>query len=130
MTVYFGQGYTMLAHVTSNQPAIIDEGLVGSLQSSGVSGYGLAMSFPVTPVLQVPLTGVYPTVKTLKASFKMPTAKVSQPGIKGKVTVPLAGLGPCVGGKLPFRVEVDYTDAGNVKTTLSDVATAAATCKK
>jgi hypothetical protein len=132
MTMYFGQGFTMLAHVTANKPAIIDEGLVGSLQSSGVAGYGLSMVFPVDQTLQAPLglsASVFPTVKQLNASFKMPTKKVSVKGIKGKVTVPLAGLGPCK-GKLPFRIDVDYTNAANVATTKTDTATSSATCKK
>lgn len=132
-TLYFGTGYSVLANVKASKPAIIDEAVVGSLQSSATTtdsstGFGLEMFIPVTPTIQVPLDNVYPTVKAFNATIKPMTKKVKVDGVKGKYTMPIAGLGPCK--TLNFQVAVQYTNAGGVDTTQTDSANSSAKCKK
>lgn len=132
-TLYFGTGYSVLANVKASKPAIIDEAVVGSLQSSATqtdssTGYGLEMFIPVTPTIQVPLDNVYPTVKAFNATIKPMTKKVKVDGVKGKYNMPIAGLGPC--SKLNFQVAVQYTNPGGVDVTQTDSGNDTAKCKK
>jgi hypothetical protein len=132
-TLYFGSGYSILARVQASKPAVIDEAVIGSLQSSATTtdastGYGLQLYIPVTPAIQVPLDNVYPTVKAFNATVKPMTKKVKVDGVKGKYTLPLAGLGPC--SKLNFQVGVYYVNAAGVDVPNPDVAGASQSCKK
>ncbi|MEH3053398.1 MAG: hypothetical protein PGN13_05220 [Patulibacter minatonensis] len=132
-TLWFGSGYSILANVKASRPAVIDEAVVGSLQSSATptdasTGYGLQMYIPVTPQIQMPLDNVYPTVKKFDATIKPMTKKVKVDGVKGKYTMPVAGLGPCK--KLNFQINVTYTNAANVDTIATDSAKDTETCSK
>lgn len=132
-TLYFGTGYSVLARIQASRPAVIDEAVVGQLESSATAtdasaGFGLQMYIPVTPRVQMPLDGVYPVVKTFKASIKPMTKRVKVDGVKGRYTMPVAGLGPCK--TLKFRVGAYYTNAAGVDTIAQDVADSSAKCKK
>lgn len=132
-TLFFGSGYSVLARIQASKPAVIDEFVVGKLESSATAtdaslGFGLQMFIPVSPKVQMPLDGVYPTVKTFKATIKPMTTKVRVPGVKGRYTMPVAGLGPCK--TLKFRVGAYYTNAAGVDTIAQDVADSSAKCKK
>jgi hypothetical protein len=128
-TLYYGTGFTVLANVTVDKPAIINEGVVGSLRSSGTAGYGLEMYIPVPQSLSMPLQDLYPTVKSVDADFAPPKKKVKVG--KERITVPLAGLGPCPSSKkLNFQVNALYTDATGVTITKNDSASTTAKCKK
>jgi hypothetical protein len=132
-TLYFGTGYSVLARVQASRPAIIDEAIVGSLQSSASAtdssvGFGLQMYIPVSPVVQMPLENVYPVVKKFNATIKPMTKKVKVDGVKGRYTMPVAGLGPC--STLNFRVGAYYTNAGGVDTIAQDVADDKQKCSK
>ena len=126
--LYIGTGFAVLARVQTDKPAVIDESIVGSIRSSATQGYGLELYIPVPKSLQEPVPGLFPSVKSVVADFAGPKKKVSVKGFKGKVTVPLVGLGPC-SGKLNFQVNTLYGNAvGNV--TKTDGASTSATCKK
>lgn len=132
-TLYFGSGYSVLARIQATRPAVIDEAVVGQLESSATptdssAGFGLQMYIPVSPSVQMPLDGVYPIVKSFKATIKPMTKKVKVDGVKGKYTMPVAGLGPCK--TLKFRVGAYYTNAGGVDTIAQDVADDSGKCKK
>jgi hypothetical protein len=131
--LYFGSGYSVLAHIQASRPAVIDEGVVGSLQSSASTtdssrGFGLQMYIPVSPQVQMPLDNVFPVVKKFDATIKPMTKKVKVDGVKGKYTMPVAGLGPC--STLNFRVGALYTNAAGVDTIAQDVADDKQACKK
>ncbi|MFT4035201.1 MAG: hypothetical protein QM679_06470 [Patulibacter sp.] len=131
--LYLGTGYSVLARVQASRPAVIDEAIVGSLQSSATTtdastGYGLQMYIPVSPTVQMPIDGVFPTVKAFNATIKPPTKKVTVDGVDGKYKMPVAGLGPCK--TLNFQVSALYTDAGGVDTVAQDAAKDSEKCKK
>lgn len=131
VTLYFGTGYTILARVQADKPAVIDETIVGDLRSSGTRGYGLAMYIPVTPLLQMPLPNLYPTVKTIDAKVKPMTKSTRVPGSRKKVKLPIVGLGPCTGSKrMNFGIDVQYTNAAGADVIATDSATGKATCRK
>lgn len=126
--LWFGSGFTVLARVKADQPAPIDERVVGDLRSSGLTGYGLQMYIPVPGVLSEPIDGVFPVVRSMKAVVTPQKRSVKVPGVSKKVTLPMAGLGPC-SGALNFRMDIEYVDAaGKLKPT--DTSTAKAKCKK
>lgn len=127
--LYFGSGFTVLARVKSDQPAVIDQPVVGELRSSGVRGYGLQMYIPVPKEIAEPIERVYPIIREVTATVKPPTRSVKVPGEKKKVKLPLAGLGPC-SGKLNFNVSVVYTDAIGLIDKSTDGAPTTASCKK
>lgn len=127
--LYFGSGFTILARVKSDAPAVIDQPVVGELRSSGVKGYGLQMYIPVPKDIAEPIERVYPIVKKVTATVKPQTRSVKVPGEKKKVKLPLAGLGPC-SGKLNFKVEVVYTDSIGLIDKLPSGAATTASCKK
>lgn len=127
--LYFGSGFSILARVKSDAPAVIDEPVIGELRSSGVAGYGLQMYIPVPPQIAEPIDRVYPIVKSVTATVKPPTKSVRVPGEKKKVKLPLAGLGPC-SGALAFNVSIVYTDAVGLIDKKVDGASAKASCKK
>ncbi len=127
--LYFGSGFTVLARVQSDSPAVIDQPVVGELRSSGATGYGLQMYIPVPADIAQPISGVYPIVRSVTATVKPPTRSVKIPKTKGKTKIPLAGLGPCKGA-LNFNVSVVYTDAGGLIDKLTDGAATKAKCKK
>lgn len=127
--LYFGTGFTVLARIQSQAPAVIDEAVIGSLRSSGVRGYGLQMYIPVPAVVAQPLPGLFPTVRSLNATVKPATRSVRVPGEKKKVKLPMAGLGIC-SGKLNFQVNIVYGDAAGANTTKIDGASTSAKCKK
>lgn len=132
-TLYFGTGYSVLAFIQAQKPAIINETVVGSLQSSATetdasTGYGLQMYIPVSPAVQQPIDNVYPVVKSFDATIKPMTKKVKVDGVKGKYTMPVAGLGPCK--KLNFQVGALYTNAGGSATIGQDFAADTQSCKK
>lgn len=135
--LFFGTGFAVLAHVTTDKPAVIDQAVIGSLRSSGqvplgatssaVSAlYGLQLYIPVPKNLSEPVGGLFPTVKTTDASFAGPTKSTKVNG--KKVKVPLVGLGPCK-GKLAFRIGAQYGDATGA-ITKTDTAATTAKCKK
>lgn len=129
--LYFGTGFSVLARIQTDKPALLDVAIIGSLRSSGTAGYGLEMYIPVPKEIQEPLTGIFPSVKSLDASFKPPVKSVRIPGTKGKTKLPLAGLGPCPSSKkLNFLVNILYTDASGTATVKTDSAAAVAKCKK
>ncbi|MDQ8043997.1 MAG: hypothetical protein REI11_05295 [Patulibacter sp.] len=131
--LYFGAGYAVFARVRASQPAVIDQAVQAKLQSSGTNGYGLELYIPIPQELRQPIAGsaIYPTVKSVTATVSALTKSVKVKGTKGKVKVPLVGLGPCPsGGKLPFEMDVNYTDAGGLNTVKTDVAKSTASCKK
>lgn len=126
--LYFGTGFTVLARVQTDKPAILDEAIIGSLRSSQTTGYGLEMYIPIPKILQEPLTGIFPSVKSVKADFAPPTKSIRVAG--KKVKLPLAGLGPCPSSKkLNFLVNVLYTDSTNASVTKTDGAPAVGKCK-
>ncbi|MBO9533404.1 MAG: hypothetical protein J7513_10565 [Solirubrobacteraceae bacterium] len=132
-TLYLGTGYSVLANVKASRPAVINESVIGSLQSSATEtdssvGFGLQMYIPVTPKIQMPIDGVFPTVKAFNATIKPPTKSVSVPGVKGKYKMPVAGLGPCK--TLNFALAVTYTNASGVDTVATDSDTDKQKCKK
>lgn len=132
-TLYLGTGYSVLANVKASRPAVINESVVGSLQSSATAtdssvGYGLQMYIPVTPQIQMPIDNVFPTVKAFDAVIKPPTKSVKVDGVKGRYKMPVAGLGPCK--SLNFAISATYTNATGVDTVATDTATDKATCKK
>lgn len=129
--LYFGSGFAILARVRSNRPAVIDEAIIGSLRSSTTAGFGLEMYIPLSPILQQPLPGLFPTVKSVDATIKPFTKSVRVPGSSKKVKLPIAGLGPCPSNKkLPFSIGVVYTDSAGVLDTATDAASAFAKCKR
>ena len=128
-TLYIGSGFTILARVQADRPAIIDEPIVGELRSSGVKGYGLQMYIPVPSKVQQPIDGVYPVVRGIDATVKPPTRSVKVPGEKKKVKLPLAGLGTC-SGALKFQFQAVYTDATGAVDKSTEGAEASAKCKK
>jgi hypothetical protein len=138
--IYIGAGFSLYTRVQSSSPALIDEGVTNArLESSGTTGYGLQMYIPVPQTLQQPIPGLYPTIRSLDATFTPPVKKVTVPGIKGKQKLTLAGLGPCPSTKkLNFQVNINYTDAtgphtdgnGQLISTKTDTASGAAKCKK
>jgi hypothetical protein len=138
--IYVGTGFSLLTRVQASAPALIDEAVTNArLESSGTAGYGLQMYIPVPQTLQQPIPGVYPTIKSLDATFTPPVKKVTVPGIKGKQKLPLAGLGPCPSSKkLNFRIDINYTDStgphtdgnGQLVPVKTDTAIGAAKCKK
>ncbi|MBJ7470755.1 MAG: hypothetical protein JHD16_05610 [Solirubrobacteraceae bacterium] len=127
--LYFGTGFTVLARVKSDSPAVIDQPVVGELRSSGVRGYGLQMYIPVPADIAMPIERVYPVIRSVTATVKPPTRSVRVPGEKKKVKLPLAGLGECKGA-LNFQVSIVYTDALGVIDKSTDSAATKATCKK
>jgi hypothetical protein len=133
--IYFGTGFSVLAHLNVDKPASIDKAVIGSLRSSGGPGlvasslYGLQLYIPVPPDISNPLGNVFPTVKTTVADFTPPTKSVKVPGESKKVKLPLAGLGPCK-GKLAFSISILYTDNLGVNVTKPDTAAGTASCKK
>lgn len=133
--LYFGTGFTVLARVQADKPAIIDEAVVGALRSSGFgvtnpsSLYGLQLYIPIPAKISEPISGLFPTVTATDATFKGPTKSVRLPGEKKKSKLPLVGLAPCKGA-LAFQVNVLYTDAVGLNTTKTDSAAATAKCKK
>lgn len=132
-TLYFGTGFSVLAHVTVDKPAVIDTAVIGELRSSGRDGqtasslYGLQLFIPVPTQLSEPIPGLFPTVKSTVAKFSPPTKSTKVDG--KKVKIPLAGLGPCK-GKLAFNIAVLYTNAAGLTTTKTDSAATTAKCKK
>jgi len=131
VTLWFGTGYTILARVQADKPCVIDEAIVGDLRSSGTKGHGLAMYIPVTPLLQMPLPNLYPTIKTIDATVKPMTKRTRVPGSRKKVKLPIAGLGPCTGSKqLNFAIDVQYTNAAGADVTATDSASGSAKCRK
>ncbi len=127
--LYFGTGFSVLARIQSDSPAVIDQPVVGELRSSGLRGYGLQMYIPVPPEIAQPIERVYPIVRSVTATVKPPSVSKKVSGFKGKVKIPLAGLGPC-SGKLNFLVNVVYTDAGGQIEKSVDGAATTAKCKK
>lgn len=126
--LFFGSGFSVLAHVESNAPAIINEAVIGSLRSSGVSGYGLQMYIEVPSKISEPTDGLFPVVRSVDAKFSGPSKSVRIPGQSKKVKLPLVGLAPCKGA-LNFQVNVQYANtAGAI--TKTDSASAKAKCKK
>lgn len=127
--LYFGRGFTVLARIQSESPAVIDQPVVGELRSSGVAGYGLQMYIPVPAEIAQPIDRVYPIVRSVTATVTPPTRSVKVPGEKKKVKLPLAGLGPC-SGALRFQVTVQYTDAVGLIDKSNEGAATTAKCKK
>jgi hypothetical protein len=132
-TLYLGTGYSVLANVKASKPAVINEAIIGSLGSSATQtdpsvGYGLQMYIPVSPKIQMPLDGVFPTVKSFNAKITPPTKSVKVDGVKGKYKMPVAGLGPCK--SLNFALSVTYTNALGVDTVATDSDTDKQKCKK
>lgn len=127
--LYFGSGFTVLARVQSESPAVIDQPVVGELRSSGVRGYGLQMYIPIPPDIAQPIERVYPVVRSVTATVKPPSRSVRVPGEKKKVKLPLAGLGQCKGA-LNFQVSVVYTDALGLIDKSTDSAATKAKCRK
>ncbi len=131
VTLYFGTGFSILARVQSSSPAVIDEAIIGDLRSSGASGYGLSMYIPMSPLLQQPLPGLFPTVKSLDAKVKPMTKSTRVPGSRKKVRLPIAGLGPCTGNRnLPFGIDVIYTNAVGIEEIGTDSASGSAKCRR
>lgn len=129
--LYFGAGFSVYTVIKASQPAVIDQAVSARLQSSGTNGYGLELFIPVPNELRQPLTGIYPTVKSVTATVKPGVKSVRVKGVKGKVKVPLTGLGPCPSNKkLPFLMSVNYTDANGLNTVKTDSASSTAACKK
>lgn len=103
---FFGTGFTVLTKVNVDQPAVIDDALIGSLESSGSRGYGLQMRVPLSLQLRNPIGGIYPVIKYVKATVDPPKKLIR---IRGKQAVlPIAGLGPCK--RLNFRGSVTYSN--------------------
>ncbi len=127
--LFFGSGFTVLARVQSDSPAVIDEPVVGELRSSGVRGYGLQMYIPVPAKVSQPIDRVYPIVRSVTATVKPPVRSVKVSG--KKVKIPLAGLGPC-SGALNFDVSVVYGPPEVLPSTVltSVGASTKAKCKK
>ncbi len=127
--LYFGSGFTVLARVQSDSPAVIDQPVVGDLRSSGLRGYGLQMYIPVPAEIAQPIERVYPVIRSMKATVTPPTRSVRVPGESKKVKLPLAGLGLC-SGALNFNVSMVYTDAAGQIDKTTEPAAGKASCKK
>jgi hypothetical protein len=129
--LYFGSGFSVFTTVNATSPAVIDEKVASRLQSSASNGYGLELYIPIPPTLRQPIQGIYPTIKSVTATVSPAVKSVKVAGTKGKVKVPLTGLGPCPsGGKLPFEMDINYTDAAGLNVVKTDAAKATAACKK
>lgn len=127
--LYFGSGFAILARVRTESPAVIDEAVVGDLRSSLTTGYGLQMYIPVPPAISEPIDRVYPIVRSVTATVRPLNRKVKVPGRKRKLTVPLAGLGPCT-GPMNFEQSIVYGDINGNINGVPDGAATQARCRK
>lgn len=125
--LWFGTGFTVLARVQADKPAVIDEAVIGSIRSSGEAGYGLELYIPVPTRVSNPLGSIFPTVRALETTVTPPSRRVKVPGEKGRTEIPLTGLGPC-SGALNFNVTAVYADLAGTERTES--APGKASCKK
>jgi hypothetical protein len=127
-TMWFGAGFQVLTTITTDKPAILNETSIGTLRSSGTPGFGLELYIPIPAALQEPLQDLYPTVRSIVAKVTPPKKRI-RIGDES-VMLPLTGLGPCPSSrKLPFQINVLYTDASVSAVTKTDSALAVATCK-
>ena len=128
-SLFYGDGFAILARVQSDVPAYIDEPIVGRLSSAQTKGYGLQMYIPVPPQISQPIDGIFPVVRSVTASVRPPSLKMKVRGMKRKVRVPLAGIGPCR-GLMRFDVGVVYTDGLGLADLITEGAPTTARCRK
>jgi hypothetical protein len=127
--IYFGSGFTVLAYLHTETPAVLDIPVVGELRSSATTGYGLQIYIPVPADIAQPLERVYPVIKSMETTVTPPIRSVKLPGDSTKTKLPLAGLGVCR-GKINFQMSTVYTDENALIDKATDSAATTATCKK